>query len=78
MVITSSLASIWTGNYDKVVDETYWAKPEACSAYEKSKMFSEKEAWEFWEKNNKSFGLSVMHPAFIMGPILTENGGSSE
>lgn len=48
VVVTSSMGAITYGNWGRPVDESDWSKPEACGAYEKSKLMAELAAWDFW------------------------------
>eukprot|EP00118_Oscarella_pearsei_P019614 m.209115 g.209115 ORF g.209115 m.209115 type:complete len:248 (+) comp39725_c1_seq29:1608-2351(+) len=74
VIVTSSTAAISngvSGTDDKVYTEEDWTNPEEfnVSAYDKSKTFAEKTAWQFFEKNKK-FELVVLNPVVVIGPLL--------
>ncbi|XP_065840423.1 uncharacterized protein [Oscarella lobularis] len=81
VILTSSIAAISTGylgNEDKPHDHVYtpddWTNPDSqrCPAYEASKTYAEKAAWEFVEKleGEKKFELVTIHPAGVFGPLI--------
>ncbi|EME88785.1 uncharacterized protein MYCFIDRAFT_149364 [Pseudocercospora fijiensis CIRAD86] len=81
VVITSSFASIIDPGKGNGVGHTYSEKDwnpithkealETPSAgYRASKVFAEKAAWEFVEKEKPSFTLSTMCPPLVLGPIV--------
>lgn len=50
------------------------------SAYQKSKIISEKAAWNFYEKhkmNGKCFDFATVLPSFTLGPLLNQTNRSS-
>ncbi|XP_065840424.1 uncharacterized protein [Oscarella lobularis] len=81
VILTSSIAAISTGylgNEDKPHDHVYtpddWTNPDSqrCPAYEASKTYAEKAAWEFVEKleGDKKFELITIHPVAVFGPLI--------
>ena len=50
-------------------------------AYGKSKVLAERAAWNFVEEKKKAgeqcFELAVIHPVFVLGPLLSQALGSS-
>lgn len=83
VVVTGSGLSITGYNYeDKVYSESDWSDPNKMpTAYGKSKVFSEKAAWEFYEERKKNnqpcFELVYIHPTLVLGPSLSSNVGTS-
>ena len=86
VVITSSCATIesFIKDTETKADENSWHDYEntPTNAYYKSKLFAEKAAWDFYDKlkeeDKKNFGLCVLNPGFIIGPLLLKNGGTSQ
>ncbi|KAI9757287.1 MAG: hypothetical protein M4579_003498 [Chaenotheca gracillima] len=80
VVITSSFASIFDGLKGTRPDHTYsekdWnpitleqAVENPGNGYRASKVFAEKAAWEFVEKEKPNFTLSTMCPPLVLGPV---------
>ena len=86
VIITSSCAAIesFTRDTETTTNEESWHDIEnsPTNAYYKSKVYAEKVAWEFYnnltEEQKKSFGLCVLNPGFIIGPLLLKSGGTSQ
>ncbi|KXT05567.1 hypothetical protein AC578_3720 [Pseudocercospora eumusae] len=81
VVITSSFASIVDPGKGNGVGHTYsekdWnpithkeALENPAAGYRASKVFAEKAAWEFVEKEKPNFTLSTMCPPLVLGPIV--------
>ncbi|KIW18321.1 hypothetical protein PV08_02609 [Exophiala spinifera] len=82
VVITSSFAAIANPKAPpKVYTEEIWndmtmeealttINPQA--AYRASKTFAEKAAWEFVKTQKPNFGLTVLNPPMIYGPVIHE------
>lgn len=81
VVITSSFASIvdaTKGNWpEHEYSEQDWnpitqeqATENPMTGYRASKVFAEKAAWEFVEKEKPNFSLSTMCPPLVLGPIV--------
>ncbi|KAL0397348.1 UNVERIFIED_CONTAM: Tetraketide alpha-pyrone reductase 1 [Sesamum calycinum] len=76
VVVTSSMASVSFNDKPKgpdvVIDETWFSDPAFCEEteywYPLSKTLAEKAAWKFAEENGMD--LVVMHPGFVLGPLL--------
>ena len=79
IIITSSFAAVGdTFNGQTVFNETDWSDPNnnKISAYNKSKTLAEKSAWDFME-SNPSFKLTVINPVGVIGPMLSDDIGTS-
>jgi dihydroflavonol-4-reductase len=64
---------------ERVSDETIWADPDdpQFDAYRKSKILSERAAWDFMHANAGQTSLTTILPSAVFGPVLTkENLGS--
>ena len=73
VVVTSSGLAVMGADYknDITYDETYWGDPNTNFTYCKSKILSERAAWNFVkEKMGECFELVVINPTFILGPVL--------
>ncbi|KAK6933848.1 NAD-dependent epimerase/dehydratase [Dillenia turbinata] len=76
VVITSSLSSVFVSRKpltaDVALDESWFSDPVYCEEiknwYALSKTLAEKAAWEFAKEN--CIDLVVLHPGFVIGPIL--------
>ena len=80
VVMTSSVAAVWGKGREgsRVYSESDWTDtndPDQ-SPYSLSKTFAEKEAWKFVEKHGTP-ELVVVNPAFVLGPALESDYGSS-
>ena len=53
-------------------NESDWTEPgnPAATPYVKSKIMAEKAAWDFVEADAREMALTVIHPAFVLGPPL--------
>jgi len=79
VVITSSVASVWYGNWDKkMVNEDDWSIESACGSYEKSKVRAERAAWDFWRKHVGKIEIATICPGLMVGPVFAMMGGASE
>ena len=79
IIITSSFAAVGdTFNGQTVFNESDWSDPnnDKISAYNKSKTLAEKSAWDFME-SNPSFKLTVINPVGVIGPMLSDDIGTS-
>jgi len=74
VVLTSSFAAIGYGHepQDAPFNETDWTNPEGEDVlpYVKSKVISERAAWEFIAKEGGGLELSVVNPVGVFGPVL--------
>lgn len=79
VAITSSFASIINpNNHPEKYDESVWNKvtmddalhTDAPTAYRGSKVFAEKAAWEFVEKEKPNFQISTLCPPLVLGPVV--------
>jgi nucleoside-diphosphate-sugar epimerase len=80
VVVTSSTAAVRerARNGAGVYSAEDWTDPDepGLSPYSLSKTIAEKAAWEFVH-NNEGIELSVINPAFVFGPALETDYGSS-
>lgn len=66
IVITSSIASVFTGNSHKnYFTEEDWSNLDNSPAYEKSKHLAEKMAWSIYKENPGKIKLTIILPGFI-------------
>ncbi|PIK48965.1 hypothetical protein BSL78_14178 [Apostichopus japonicus] len=83
VVLTSSCAAvgIYVNGPDESLSEKDWTdeKHPAAIAYVKSKKLAEKAAWDYQKGLNdeQQFELATINPSLVLGPILTQQGGSS-
>lgn len=92
VVLTSSLAAIHDvktldskqqrENPDKLFNEDDWVDPDQVEAYSRSKILAEKAAHKFveelpQEEGKKKLELVVINPAYVLGPLITDNLSSS-
>jgi len=77
IIVTSSVAAMYCGNLGTITEDD-WSIEEKCPAYQKSKLRAERAAWDFWRQNNGKFEMAVVNPGFIVGPVHTIAGGTSE
>ncbi|PIK56104.1 putative NADPH-dependent methylglyoxal reductase GRP2 [Apostichopus japonicus] len=82
VVLTSSVAAVGevhsTGVKMTEADWTDLSKPNV-DPYTKSKTLAEKAAWDYVDSlgDDDKFEMAVINPAFILGPVLTQQGGTS-
>jgi nucleoside-diphosphate-sugar epimerase len=82
VVLTSSLAAIAYGHEthgERVLTEEVWSDPDRCEPYQKSKTLAERAAWDFVAAlpATQRFELAVINPGFVLGPLLSDVGGTS-
>ena len=77
VVITSSVGAISCGNEDRILNESDWSIESASELYTKSKLKSEKAAWEFYEKNKGKIQVCCINPSFVFGPVFKAKGNST-
>jgi len=80
VILTSSVAAIYHGiQLKEYYDESDWSDPENPNIdhYSKSKTLAEKAAWDFIEAEGKPFEFSVINPALVIGPSLSNDLGES-
>jgi nucleoside-diphosphate-sugar epimerase len=81
VVMTSSVAatSLGVGAPDGVADETVWTdlKNVRESAYAQSKVLAEKAAWDLIAEKGGSTTMSTVHPALVVGPVLSDDYSGS-
>ena len=78
VVLTSSIAAVMFGHKEKhrTFSEADWTNVEATDvAYYKSKALAEKAAWEYVKDTD--IQLSTVLPAFVLGPALESDYGTS-
>jgi nucleoside-diphosphate-sugar epimerase len=77
VVLTSSFAAIGYGHPDRPtpLTEADWTNLEGpdIQAYEKSKVFAERAAWDFAAAEGVGMELSVVNPTAIFGPVLSDD-----
>lgn len=80
VVMTSNFGAIGFSNADKnsITAEEYWTDEFAkgLSAYEKSKLIAEKEAWKFME-NETELEFATINPVAIFGPSQSRHVSGS-
>jgi len=83
MVFTSSEAAIhggWEGKSldNKIFNEEDWAVEASCPPYPKSKLLSERAAWDYLKTiPERKLEFVVINPAYILGPLLSKYGGDT-
>ena len=81
VVMTSSFAAVGYGHPPRKgpFAETDWSRPDApdVQPYIKSKIFAERAAWDFIEREGGALELSVINPTGIFGPVLGPDYSSS-
>lgn len=78
IIYTSSLLTVFGGRNDKTdFSEDDWANPQHISSYDKSKFYGEKEMWKLVLENRSRIKLTVMLPAFVIGPFFNDSDFSS-
>lgn len=74
VVITSNFGAVGYSEKHptRIITEESWTDPneKGLGAYLKSKVFAERAAWNFMEKEGGAMELSVINPAGIFGPSL--------
>lgn len=78
-VLTSSAAAMDAGRPSKIFTEEDWSDLDGDNvfAYDKPKTLAKKAAWEFMEKNDTNFTLSVINPSFVIGPVASSRVATS-
>lgn len=81
VVLTSSIAAIVPGRGKAGpthLDASDWADPDGqVNAYVESKIRAEKKAWDILKPGTTKTELAVINPAFIVGPLLDSDPGTS-
>ncbi|MFQ1702371.1 NAD-dependent epimerase/dehydratase family protein [Loktanella agnita] len=81
VVLTSSIAAIVPGRGKSGpthLDASDWANPDGdVNAYVESKIRAEQKAWEILKPSTSKTELAVINPAFIVGPLLDSDPGTS-
>ena len=75
VVVTSSAAAVCYGHgsREKPYTEEEWSDPtnlRDSSAYERSKIYAERAAWAFLEKEGGALEMAVINPGAVIGPVL--------
>ena len=78
VVLTSSVVAIYCGHDGKPTGPDDWSIEEKCEPYPKSKTRAEKAAWDLWKKSEGKLELATVNPGFVLGPVFSSNGGTSE
>ncbi|KAL4477994.1 hypothetical protein ABPG72_013402 [Tetrahymena utriculariae] len=74
IVITSSIASVFTGITNKnCFTCNDWSNLAQSPPYEKSKTLAEKKAWEIYEKNKSKIQMTIILPGYIQRPSFHSN-----
>lgn len=82
VVVTSSVAAVAYGHTEvpsAALTEADWSNVDNCQPYQKSKTLAERAAWDFVESlpDEQRFELAVINPGFVLGPMLSDVGGTS-
>lgn len=80
VVLTSSLAAVLYGvDRDKVFTEADWSNPDdrRIGAYEQSKTYAERAAWQFIDEEGNDLELAVINPGLVLGPLCGPSGSTS-
>ncbi|MFT4571032.1 MAG: dihydroflavonol-4-reductase [Hyphomicrobiaceae bacterium] len=82
VVLTSSVAAVAYGHASRpgrALTEEDWSNPDGCEPYAKSKTLAERAAWDLVAAlgPEKRFELAVINPGFVLGPMLSNVGGTS-
>lgn len=75
VVVTSSTAAVCygQGSREKPYTEAEWSDPanlRDTSAYERSKIYAERAAWDFMQKEGGALEMVVINPGAVIGPVL--------
>jgi nucleoside-diphosphate-sugar epimerase len=73
VVLTSSFGAVGYGHPPRAeaFDETTWSDPAAdVSAYIRSKILAERDAWDFVDREGGGLELCAINPTGIFGPVL--------
>ena len=79
VVLTSSLSAvIFTKNRsERTHSEEDWSDDERLGAYDKSKTFAERAAWDFARSTGGSLELVAINPGLVLGPLLGRDTSAS-
>lgn len=82
VVLTSSMAAVMYGHKKEkqgpfTEDDVSPADGPGHSPYTKSKTIAEKAAWDFMKQEDPGFGLAVVNPGAVFGPVLENDIGTS-
>lgn len=83
VVLTGSGLAVFGHEYkEKVYSEADWPLFDSLKTYySRSKFLAEKAVWNFYaeqfKENSKCFGLAVVHPVLVLGPVLNYSSGTS-
>ncbi|MEP2470572.1 NAD-dependent epimerase/dehydratase family protein [Roseobacter sp.] len=81
VVLTSSIVAIVPGrgkSGPSHLDASDWSDPDGdVNAYVESKIRAEKKAWDILKPGATKTELAVINPAFIVGPLLDSDPGTS-
>jgi len=82
VVLTSSMAAVMYGHKtqpSRPYNESDWSplKGPGHTPYTRSKTIAERAAWDFMEKEKPGFGLTVINPGGVFGPVLENDIGTS-
>ena len=78
IVYTSSLLTVFGGiSGKKDFAEEDWANPKLISSYDRSKYYGEKEMWNLVMNSGSGLKLTVILPAFVIGPFFNDADFSS-
>ncbi|XP_023930106.1 NADPH-dependent aldehyde reductase ARI1-like isoform X2 [Lingula anatina] len=82
VVLTSSVAAIagtFSSEQNKIFTEDDWTDLTKVDPYPKSKTLAEKAAWDYVQglPEEERFGLAVINPAYVMGPVLNNSNFTS-
>jgi dihydroflavonol-4-reductase len=82
VVLTSSVVAVQVGSTPtagQAHSEADWTDPDhpEATAYAKSKTLAERAAWDFVESSGGAIEMTAINPAFVMGPPLDGDFGTS-
>ncbi|MEO1475719.1 MAG: aldehyde reductase [Pseudomonadota bacterium] len=83
VVLTSSVVAIAYGRAGPLpdqMDETNWTDPEILAdnnAYSRSKVFAERAAWDYVKGEGQGLELTTVHPAAVLGPVMSGDFSTS-
>ncbi|MGO2111808.1 MAG: NAD-dependent epimerase/dehydratase family protein, partial [Pseudoclavibacter sp.] len=81
IVVTSSVAAVQQGRgaESRTLSAGDWTDPDGpnVTAYAKSKVFAEREAWAIAGAEGSTDRVAVINPGTVLGPLLSDDPGTS-
>lgn len=79
VVLTSSIAAIYSDSDKKTFTESDWATEENSQPYQKSKLLAERAAWEYLNQlpDGEKYELVAVNPSLVIGPVFSSVAGAS-